>query len=369
MLPRVQKIGIYKTTLVLVPESVRLLSNQKSLATVDFTTATDTTKPQNMTHPRATEIYFNLNTGAKIPSLGLGTVNPPEKMPQTKDAVKHAVKNGYRLIDTAWMYGSEPYIGEALQELFEEGVVKREDLFITTKVWPCHYNTVEQSLQESLKQLKLDYVDLLLQHWPLCFVKQYDEHGELKSHPVDPKSGDIVLDEKGDYLTTWKQLEKVYKDGSGRVRNIGVSNYPVEYLERLLKESEVVPVLNQVELHPLLPQEELSEYCNSHGILMESFSPLGSSGTPHLEHPLVKELSKKYGCEPGSVLLNYHVRKGNVVVPRSLNHGRIIKNADFVALSKDDLDKLSGLGREKPVRVMDEYFATSIPGFHGTHHP
>lgn len=320
-----------------------------------------------MSHPKATEIYFNLNNGTRIPAVGLGTANPKDKWPQTKEAVKAAVKAGFRQIDTAWAYGTEEYIGEALQELFAEGVVKREDLFITTKVWPNHWDQAEKSLNESLKRLQLDYVDLLLQHWPFCFVKKQDPEGsgQLMNHPQH-EDGSPFYDTAGDWLETYKQIEAIYlAENDTRVRAIGVSNYPIEYLERLFKECKTVPAINQVELHPRLPQRELCDYCNKHGILMTSYSPLGSNGAPNLKIPLVQELASKYNANGNDVLVSYHIRQGTIVIPRSLNLDRISKGLGFVPLTKEELDKLNQYGAEHEYRYIDEAFCVCVPGFTG----
>ncbi|SCW01544.1 LAFE_0E02014g1_1 [Lachancea fermentati] len=318
-----------------------------------------------MLHPKSYEIYFTLNNGSKMPALGLGTANPPERLAETKQAVKAAVKAGYRHIDTAWAYGTEQYIGEALKELFEEGVVKREDLFITTKVWPTHWDKVNDSLESSLKNLGVDYVDLLLQHWPLCFAKVKDPNG-IEGLARNPKNedGTAKYEPDGDFYETYRQLEKLYLDKDPRVKAIGVSNYPIPYLEKLLKTFKVVPAINQVELHPYLPQLELREYCKKHGIVLEAFSPFGADGVPNVEIPEVKEFAKVHDVSASDVLLSYHIRQGVVVVPRSLNPTRIAGNIEFVPLTEEELDRLNkfGIGRER--RYRDEQFSSCIPTFY-----
>ena len=276
-----------------------------------------------MSHPRNTEIYFNLNNGGRIPAIGLGTASPKGRYPETKKAVKAAIRAGYRQIDTAWYYKTEPYIGEALKELFRDGEIKREDLFITTKVWPCYWDDPSTSINESLKSLGIDYVDMVLQHWPLCYKKTYDENGTIIGKPLD-KDGKVIFAEGADWITTYQLMEKIYLDPKDtRVRAIGVSNYPIEYLERVIKECKVTPVINQVELHPHLPQLELNDFCHKNGILLTAYSPLGSGGAPNTKIPLVQEYAKKHEVAPADILTSYHVRKGNVVIPRSLNPERV----------------------------------------------
>lgn len=318
-------------------------------------------------HPKSTEISFLLNNGTRIPALGLGTANPEESLAETKQAVKAAIKAGYRHIDTAWAYGTEPFIGQAIKELLQEGVVKREDLFITSKVWPVLWDDAERSLNESLKSLGVDYVDLWLQHWPMCYVRKEDPHGinGLSKNPVKA-NGEPDYEEKGDWIETYSQMEKIYLDPKdNRVRAIGVSNFPVEYLQRVLKERHVKPVINQVEAHPRLPQLEINKFCHDNGILVTAYSPLGSNGAPNVRLPLVKELSEKYGVSTNDILISFHIRQGNVVIPRSLNSVRIASNVEFAPLSKEDLNRLIDLGRNDPKRYIDEPWNAIVPGFSG----
>lgn len=317
-----------------------------------------------MLHPKNTEIYFTLNNGVKMPALGLGTANVIEQIPQTKQAVKAAIKSGYRHIDTAWAYRCEDRIGEALKELFEEGVIKREDIFITTKVWPTNWDRADESISRSLENLGVDYVDLVLQHWPLCFNRLQDPEGidGICRNPTH-EDGSPHYNEKGDYLQTFKSLEKMYLSKDPRFRSIGVSNYPVEYLERLLKECKVVPAVNQVEMHPHLPQMELRDFCTKHNIRLEAFSPFGATGSPMVKNELVQKVAQKYSCTPNDVLIAYHLRQGVVTVPRSVNPKNIASNVQFVPLSKEDIDELNKFGVENPKRLVDEEFAVAIPGF------
>ncbi|GME89596.1 unnamed protein product [Ambrosiozyma monospora] len=305
-----------------------------------------------MSTESALSIKLKLNNGIEAPAIALGTYNPKELHPKVKDAVKAAVKGGYRHIDTAWVYDTETYIGEALAELFAEGVVKREDLFITTKVWPTHWNDPAKSIDESLKRLGIDYLDLVLQHWPLTFKVDADGKPLLKD-------GKYVADD-GDYLVTWKKLIELQKKDSKKIRSIGVSNYTVPYLERLLKETDVVPVVNQVELHPSLPQVELVKFSKEHGIITEAYSPLGSSGAPLLKLPIVKTLAKKYDVSPAEVLINYHSQSGRFAAPRSVNAERLAKGLKSVPLTADELKSLDQEGIDHPKRYINPSFARSV---------
>ncbi|KAL6937457.1 hypothetical protein ACO0RG_003964 [Hanseniaspora osmophila] len=316
----------------------------------------------------ATKVDFKLNNGKLMPAFGLGTANPKERILETKEAVKTAVKAGYRMIDTAAFYGTEETIGEALQELFKEGVVKREELFITTKVWPNRWDEVEESLELSLKKLQLDYVDLLLQHWPLCFPRITNpKTGDLIGKPKDEK-GKPVYEHEGNYLETYKQMERIYlNEHDHKVRSIGVCNYSIDYLENLFDDPTIrtVPSVNQVELNPQNPQVELVKFCQSRGILMTGYSPLGSSGAPILKLSLIKELSEKLDLTTNEVVHSYLISKGIVVIPRSLNGERIKSNIYYKKLSKEQIDLIDNIGKTDPYRHIDEDFAAPLPGFTG----
>lgn len=321
-----------------------------------------------MLHPKTTEITFKLNNGVQIPALGLGTASPKERAQETKQAVKAAIKAGYRHIDTAWFYRTEPYIGEAIKELIENGDIKREEIFVTSKVWPVYWDNVSKSLDETLHDLGLDYVDLYLQHWPLCFQRVEDVKDGIHGIKGLPKKGEreALFAEGADWMDTYKQLEKIYLDPNDkRVRAIGVSNFPIEYLQRVLKECEVKPTVNQVEIHPHLPQLELKEFCAENNILLTAYSPLGSTGAPVIKLPLVKALSEKYNMTVNDILISYHIRKGTVVIPRSLNPVRIASCIEFAPLTKEEITMLDDIGKNEPIRYIDEFFASSIPGFTG----
>lgn len=324
-----------------------------------------TYNPPAMLHPLSTEIYFTFNNGNKVPAFGLGTAAQLNRVSETKQAVKAAVKAGYRHIDTAWAYGVEEYVGEALQELFEEGVVKREDLHITSKVWHTMWDEVDRSLNESLKWLRLDYVDLFLQHWPLCSQKVHDPHfvDQTAKDPVD-ENGKPLYDERGDWIQTYKDIEKIYLDPNDtRVRAIGVSNFPIEYLERVLNECKVVPVCNQVELHPHLPQRDLCDFCREHNILVTAYSPFGGNDAPLLNAPIIREMCAKYDATSNEILTSYHLRQGTIVIPRSLNPTRIAANKSFIPLSEEDINKLNEFGKQNRKRLINSPTFAVIPSF------
>ncbi|KAM3415359.1 hypothetical protein BST61_g8888 [Cercospora zeina] len=265
---------------------------------------------------------FTLNTGAKIPTVGLGTWQSDPG--QVKAAVAHALKSGYRHIDAAFVYGNENEVGEGLKEAFDSGI-KREDRSASTK---------------GLKRLGLDYIDLYLVHWPVPM----NGNG---NHPLFPKleDGSRDLDREWSHVSTWKSMEKLLK--TGKVKAIGVSNYSVPFLKELLKEAEVVPAANQIENHPYLPQSEISEFCRENGILVEAYSPLGSTGSPLFQEEGVQELAKKHNVGAGTILISYQVSRGHVVLPKSVTPQRIEENLKTVQLSSEDVAALDGIHKKK----------------------
>jgi D-arabinose 1-dehydrogenase len=309
---------------------------------------------------KATEVTAQLNTGDSIPLLGYGTVFEADYEGDYaifKEALKAALLvAGYKHIDTAWYYGTEESIGEVLDELFKSGKLKREEIFITTKVWPCFWNDPETSVDASLKHLKLDQVNLLLQHWPIAFEKVEDKNGRV---PVPRDSnGNFLFDKNGDYLITYKKLLEI--KNQGKAKAIGVSNYTVEMLERVIKETGVAPAVNQVELHPHLPQIELYNYCSEKNIILEAYSPFGSTGAPNLKIPLVSDLAKKYDVSAADILVNYCIAKDIVVLPRSTNIERIKQGYPLVELKKTDIDALDDFGIKNPKRYINEEWGRNL---------
>ncbi|KAK3056374.1 H/ACA snoRNP pseudouridylase subunit [Extremus antarcticus] len=295
--------------------------------------------PEYTKHPedKMTDQDFTLNTGHKIPALGLGTWQ--SEAGQVKTAVAHALKSGYRHIDAAFVYGNENEVGEGLKEALSAGV-KREDIFVTSKLWCTYHRRTEECLDESLKRLGLDYVDLYLMHWPVPM----NPNG---NHPLQPKhpDGSRDLDTEWSHTDTWKGMEKLLK--TGKTRAIGVSNYSVKFLEELLPHCSVVPAANQIENHPYLPQQEISDFCKEKGILVEAYSPLGSTGSPLFDEEGVQEVAKKHNVGPGTVLLSYQVSKGHVVLAKSVTPSRIEENRNILKLESSDIEALDNISKTK----------------------
>jgi len=279
---------------------------------------------------------FKLNTGAEIPALGLGTwQGEPGKV---KSAVSHALKNGYKLIDCAYCYGNEDEVGEGLAEAFASGV-KREDVFIMTKVWATYNTRVELGLEKSLKALGLDYVDLYLVHWPLLL----NPEGNDDRFPKLPDGSRDVI-HGWDHREAWKQMEALVN--SGKVKAIGVCNYSKKYLEELLPVAKIVPAINQIENHPALPQTEIVDLCREKGIHVVAYSPLGSTGSPLQSAEPVVKLAEKKGVSPVTILLSHHVARGHTVLAKSVNPDRITSNKNIVDLEADDLKLLDDYSAE-----------------------
>lgn len=256
-----------------------------------------------------------LNNGLEIPLIGYGVFRVPEG-DDLAEAVKTAIAKGYRSIDTAQVYRNEESVGRGIRAAIEEGLVTREELFVTSKVWNdgLSYEETLAAYDSSLEKLGLDYLDLYLVHWP----------------GIDTN-----------YINVYKALEKIYQDG--RVRSIGVSNFHVHHLENLLKEISVVPVINQIEFHPHLTQEEVRAYCKEKGIQVEAWSPLMNGSL--LEESLIQQLASKYGKTPAQIVLRYDVQHGVVTIPKTMTPARMTENLtvfDF-ALTEEEMAQLDTL--------------------------
>ncbi len=253
-----------------------------------------------------------LNNGVEMPQLGFGVWQVPDD--EATAAVATALEAGYRSIDTAAIYGNEEGTGKALAA----SGLPREELFVTTKLWNSDqgYDTALRAFDASLAKLGLEYVDLYLIHWP------------------QPR--------RNAYAETWRALERIA--GEGRARAVGVSNFHAPHLRRVIAEGTVVPAVNQIELHPRLPQAELRALHAEHGIATEAWSPLGQ-GKGLLDSPVIGRVAERYGRTPAQVVLRWHLQLGNVVIPKSVTPSRIRENIDVFGFELDtaDLAALAGL--------------------------
>ncbi|MER5351388.1 aldo/keto reductase [Kitasatospora sp. NPDC002551] len=263
-----------------------------------------------------------LNDGTRIPQLGFGVWQVPDA--EATAAVRTAIEAGYRSIDTAAIYENEAGTGKAIAEALAGGVA-REDLYITTKLWNSGTrdwsgeqgrDAVLREFDASLDRLGLDYLDLYLIHWP---------------RPMH-----------GSFPNVWKALEQLKADG--RVRSVGVSNFGAEQLTRLAEESSLVPALNQVELHPYFPQDELRAFHARHGIATEAWSPLGQ-GKELLSEPELTRIADKHGRTVAQVVLRWHLQSGIIAIPKSVTPSRIKENLDVAGfeLDAEDLAAIAGI--------------------------
>lgn len=261
-----------------------------------------------------------LHNGVEMPWFGLGVFKVSEGA-EVIDAVKTAIANGYRSIDTAAAYGNEEGVGQGIREGLAEAGISREELFITSKVWNSDlgYESTLAAYENSLKNLGLEYLDLYLIHWPV----------------------------EGKYKEAWRALETLYKDG--RVKAIGVSNFHIHHLQELLKDAEITPMVDQVEYHPFLTQTDLHEFCKIQGIQLEAWSPLMQGKL--LDHPLLLEIAAKTEKTVAQVILRWDLQNGVVTIPKSIKEARIIQNSqvfDFV-LTDEDMEQISALNKNKRV--------------------
>ena len=270
-----------------------------------------TTRLKRITDLKGT---FELHNGIKMPYFGLG-VYLSEDGQEVINAVKWALEAGYRHIDTAAIYDNEKGVGEGIKQ----SEINREDIFVVSKVWNADqgYESTLKAFNESLERLDLEYLDLYLIHWPV----------------------------KGKYKDTWRALEHLYRQK--KIRAIGVSNFLKHHLEDLLLSVEIVPMVNQMEFHPYLVQQDLIDYCNAHQIQYEAWSPLMQGHIFNLDS--IKKMGEKYGKSPAQVVLRWDLQKGVVTIPKSVKKERIIANADIFdfELSKADMAYLDGLEKSK----------------------
>lgn len=289
---------------------------------------------------------LQFTNGETMPVVGLGTWKA--KGDEVKQAIKAAIELGYRHIDTAAIYGNEADIGEALAEVFAEGKIQREDLFITSKLWndAHHPENVLPALKDSLQKLKLEYLDLYLIHWPVAFKAGV---------PMPENASDYVSLSEVPIIETWEKMEEAKE--KGLTKHIGVSNFSIKKLSDLIEKSKINPEVNQVELHPLLQQKDLFQFCNKHNILLTAYSPLGSgdrseqmkaANEPNLfDIPIIKSIAQKHNIHPAQVLVSWHANRGTSVIPKSVTPKNMESNlkAGKIKLDEDDMNEIKGLDK------------------------
>jgi diketogulonate reductase-like aldo/keto reductase len=279
---------------------------------------------------------FALNDGdGEIPALGFGTL--VSDTAETRSATKAAVEAGFRHLDCAERYRNEEEVGGALKELFAQGTVRREDLFVTTKLWNNNHRPerVKSALQASLNRLGLDSVDLYLVHTPFAFQPGDDQD------PRDPH-GAVVYDDGVTLDETWTAMEALVDDGLSRA--IGLSDIDVEGTRKIVNGARIKPAVVEVESHPYHPQWDLHEYCTTEGIILLAFAPLGHAMEPRLlDDPLVVSMARRFGKTPAQVLLAWGIQRGSAVLTSSVRAARIVENFDVTALPESAIQEISEL--------------------------
>jgi len=289
---------------------------------------------------------LTLHDGTPIPAVGLGTWKPQGE--DVYRAVRCAIAAGYRHVDCAAAYANEDVIGRALADAFAAGDVRREEMWVTSKLWndrhaPQH---VQPALEQTLEALGLDHLDLYLMHWPVA----------LRPGVMFPRTGsDFVHPEEIPIETTWAAMAELV--GAGLTRYVGVSNFTASKIRRVHEATGVLPAVDQVELHPYLQQSELLEATRAMGVVLTAYSPLGTPDSEAmfrrndafrlLDDPVIGRIAAAHGVTPGQVLVGWAVRRGTIVVPKSTNEGRIRENlaAADLALDPDDMTAIAGLDR------------------------
>lgn len=303
---------------------------------------------------------YKLNDGNTMPSFGLGTWRSEKGA--VGEAVKYALQEAdYKHIDCAAVYGNEKEIGEAFEDVFTSGKVKREDIFITSKLWNTKHKkeNVEKACRQTLKDLKLDYLDLYLIHWGIAF-----EHGD-DIEPLDSEG--YIKRENVSLQETWRAMEGLVE--KGLVKSIGVSNFSVQLVLELLTFSRIKPVVNQVEVHPYNTQDLLLRFMKHENILVTAYSPMGSPGGVEegedvlLHDKLIVDLAKKYKKTPAQIALNWGISRDVVIIPKSTTKARIKENIEALEfeMSPEDHDRISNLNRD--YRYVDPIKWWRVPYF------
>src|SRR5271157_4364906 len=301
---------------------------------------------------RYTRIALNNGSGA-IPALGFGTLIPDPMA--TRTATKAALEAGFRQLDASERYRNETEVGESIQEVFKAGKIKREEVFIATKLWNNNHRPerVKPAFEASLKRLQLDYVDLYLIHTPFAF-----QPGD-EQDPRD-ENGKVIYDEGVTLLDTWRALESLVDEG--RCKAVGLSDVSVEKAKEIVESARIKPAVVHVESHPYLPQWDLLEFCNKNGIVFQAFAALGHSTEPKLtDDPVITSIARRVNKTPAQVLLAWAVQRGTALLTTSKTPSRIRENFDISTLPEDAMKEISeGITTRQRFNAVVQ---TGVPGF------
>ncbi len=301
---------------------------------------------------RHTKLALNNGSGA-IPALGFGTLIPDPVA--TRTATKAALETGFRMLDASERYRNEKEVGEAMQEVFKAGKIKREEVFIATKVWNNNHRPerVKPAFEASLKRLQLDYADLYLIHTPFAFQPGDDQ---------DPRdaNGNVVYDNGVTLLDTWRALEGLVDEG--RCKAIGLSDVGLDKTKEIFEAARIKPAVVHVEAHPYLPQWDLLDYCGKNGIVLQAFAALGHSSEPNvLEDPVITAIAKRVNKSPAQVLLAWAIQRGTALLTTSKTPSRIKENFEVSTLPEEAVREISE-GIKLRVRF-NAVVETGVPGF------
>ncbi|KAI0084598.1 Aldo/keto reductase [Irpex rosettiformis] len=274
---------------------------------------------------------FTFNNGIKVPSVGMGCwMGADGGLDKIEDMCKNAIKNGYRHLDTACGYNNEQLVGKAIRE----SGVPRSEIFLTTKLGNSDHGRVREAFEDSLAKLGVEYIDLYLMHWPQAIISA---SGGFAGQALQP-------DESPTLVETWKEMEKLLD--TGKVKSIGVSNFSIKTLETLLAHAKVVPVTNQIELHPLYPQFELQKYCQDKGILLTAYSPLGQGRPEFFQDSDYAKIVEAHKVNPAQIAISWLVQRGIIAIPKSANVERMKTNITLISLSPEELTTVSSIHKK-----------------------
>ncbi|XP_021752976.1 NADP-dependent D-sorbitol-6-phosphate dehydrogenase-like [Chenopodium quinoa] len=307
---------------------------------------------------------IKLNNGFKMPIIGLGVWRMEKN--DVKDVILNAIKIGYRYFDCAAYYQNEAEVGEALAEAFQTGLVKREDLFITTKLWNSEHGHVLESCKDSLKKLRLDYLDLYLVHLPLATKHT----GVITFASVLDEDGVLDIDTTISLETTWHAVEDLVY--AGLSRSIGISNYNIFQTRDCLAYSKVKPAVNQIEIHPYFQRDSLVKFCQKHGICVTAHTPLGGAATNTelfgtvccLDDPIIKGVAEKHKKTAAQIALRWGIQRNTVVIPKSSKLDRLKENfqaLDF-ELTEEDMEEIKSMDRKYRTIQTEKFWGIDVYG-------